>query len=222
MLAAVNSLLPLRGASASDRLQRALTGSAVVVILALGMPSGLHAEQPADCPVLDEPKLPKSEEPALNIDKHKKQLREYHKDHPAGAENSAYIKDIKLDAWILRAEARRIGPTIEFYNAVRARQIAVFFFTGRRDSQREATIRNLRREGYDDWTGLITRPDDDKDATIVPFKSGWRAIIESDDKNWGYKIIANIGDQDSDLAPRGDDQHAECIFKLPNPFYVIP
>jgi predicted secreted acid phosphatase len=206
----------------------------------------------------------------------KQQLRDYHKDNPAGAENSAYVSDIKLvigdalayvtsraaavekpavvldidetslsnwrnlevddfgfieggscsletgqacgfDAWIMRAEAPRIGPTLEFYKAVRAKQVAVFFITGRRDSQRELTIRNLRREGYEDWTGLITRPDDDRDSTIVPFKSGWRAIIESGDKNWGYKILASVGDQQSDL----EGGHAECIFKLPNPFYFI-
>jgi acid phosphatase len=46
----------------------------------------------------------------------------------------------------------------------------------------------------------------------VPFKSGARAEIE----NTGYAIIANVGDQRSDLGG-----HAECTFKVPNPYYVI-
>jgi acid phosphatase len=126
-----------------------------------------------------------------------------------------------FNAWIKRAQATKIAPTLEFYNAVRAKQIAVFFVTGRRDSQRRATIRNLKREGFKDWTGLMTRPDAEH-GPIVPFKSGKRAMIEGNGKNWGYTIIANIGDQDSDLAGNDTGPHAECGFKLPNPFYLIP
>ena len=58
------------------------------------------------------------------------------------------------------------------------------------------------------------RPDDDKEKTIVPFKSGARSEIE----NTGYAIIANVGDQRSDFG----GGHAECTFKVPNPYYVIP
>lgn len=118
-------------------------------------------------------------------------------------------------AWINRAEAKAIDPTLKFFDAVRAKHIAVFFITGRRDSQRKVTILNLHREGYQDWADLMTRPDDDKSDTIVPFKSGGRARIESGDKP--YHIIATIGDQQSDL----DGGHAECGFKIPNPFYFI-
>jgi acid phosphatase len=122
-----------------------------------------------------------------------------------------------FDAWIKRAGASKIGPTLEFYNAVRAKHIAVFFVTGRTRSQRGVTIRNLRREGFKNWSGLMTRPDDDHESSIVPFKSGRRAMIESNDKKWGYEIIANIGDQNSDLT----GGHTGCPFKLPNPFYFI-
>jgi HAD superfamily, subfamily IIIB (Acid phosphatase) len=118
-------------------------------------------------------------------------------------------------AWINRAEAKAIEPTRTFFNAVRARNIAVFFITGRRDSQRKVTILNLHREGFDGWSGLMTRPDDDKRPSIVPFKSGERAKVEAGDEP--YHIIATIGDQQSDL----DGGHAECRFKIPNPFYFI-
>jgi predicted secreted acid phosphatase len=118
-------------------------------------------------------------------------------------------------AWINRAEAKAIEPTRNFFDAVRARNIAVFFITGRHESQRKVTILNLHREGFDGWSGLITRPDDDKRASIVPFKSGERAKVETGDKP--YHIIATIGDQQSDL----DGGHAECGFKIPNPFYFI-
>jgi HAD superfamily, subfamily IIIB (Acid phosphatase) len=118
-------------------------------------------------------------------------------------------------AWISRAGAKAIEPTRKFFDAVRAKNIAVFFITGRHESQRKATILNLHREGFDGWTGLMTRPDDDKRDSIVPFKSGERAKVETGDKP--YHIIATIGDQQSDL----DGGHAECGFKIPNPFYFI-
>jgi acid phosphatase len=118
-------------------------------------------------------------------------------------------------AWVDRAEAIAIDPTRKFFNAVRAKNIAVFFITGRKDAQRRVTILNLHHEGFFDWTGLMTRPDDDQRGSIVPFKSGEREKIEAGDKP--YHIIATIGDQQSDL----DGGHAECGFKIPNPFYFI-
>lgn len=47
----------------------------------------------------------------------------------------------------------------------------------------------------------------------MEYKSGERAEIEAD----GYRIIANVGDQESDL----QGGHADRAFKLPNPFYFI-
>ena len=39
-----------------------------------------------------------------------------------------------------------------------------------------------------------------------------------------YALIANIGDQQSDIEqePGIGGGKAECVFKLPNPFYFIP
>ena len=51
-------------------------------------------------------------------------------------------------------------------------------------------------------------------ASAADFKAPQRAKIEAD----GFTIIANMGDQPSDLA----GGHAERTFLLPNPFYRIP
>jgi len=124
-----------------------------------------------------------------------------------------------FDAWITKARAARIDATLDFFNAVRAKKIAVFFITGRRAAQRKATIRNLTRAGFENWSGLVTRPDEDHDKSIVGFKSGEREKLETKKH---YTIIANIGDQRSDLAGNASGPHAECGFKFPNPFYFIP
>jgi hypothetical protein len=76
-----------------------------------------------------------------------------------------------------------------------------------------ATLLNLDHAGFQGWTKLVTRPDNDTNHSIVPFKSGERAKIQAA----GYTIIAIIGDQQSDI----DGGAAECSFKLPNPFYFI-
>ena len=85
--------------------------------------------------------------------------------------------------------------------------------TGRREEpeERTATETNLRNVGYDGWQRIYMRTDKFGGDSIMPFKTWARADIEAQ----GYTIIANVGDQKSDL----DGGHAERRFKLPNPFY---
>jgi hypothetical protein len=123
-----------------------------------------------------------------------------------------------FDAWIERASAKAMPGSLDFFNAAVAKRVAVFFITGRRDSQRQATLWNLDRAGFAGWAGLRTRPDDDHNSSVVPFKSGERRKIEAA----GHTIIANVGDQKSDLVGDKDGDYAECPFKVPNPFYFIP
>jgi acid phosphatase len=140
------------------------------------------------------------------------------------ADDFGFINDIQCKAditlpcgfndWVGTAKAPAIRPTLDFFNAAVARGVAVFFITGRLESQRAKTIENLEKADFKGWTRLITLPDADKHKPISSFKSGERAKVE----NEGYTIIANIGDQQSDLA----GEHAECKFKVPNPFYFIP
>jgi predicted secreted acid phosphatase len=91
--------------------------------------------------------------------------------------------------------------------------VAVFFITGRRENTRAHTESNLTREGYAGWQQLFLKPDASTETT-VQYKSGARANIDSQ----GYRIVANVGDQYSDLAGR----HEDVGFKLANPFYFLP
>jgi acid phosphatase len=58
------------------------------------------------------------------------------------------------------------------------------------------------------------RPAGTRTPSVADFKAPERAKIEMK----GYTIIANVGDQPSDLA----GGHAERTFQLPNPFYRVP
>jgi acid phosphatase len=116
--------------------------------------------------------------------------------------------------WAEKSEDPAIEPVKRFYLAMRGAGVPTFVITGRGEPLRAATIRNLERQGISGWEGISFRPPEDHERSIVPFKSGERARIEAN----GYTVIANIGDQDSDLA----GGHSLNICKLPNPAYFIP
>ena len=116
--------------------------------------------------------------------------------------------------WARRSECPAIDPVKRFYVAMRDAGVACFVITGRRETLHDVTVRNLERQGISGWTGISFRSPDDRDTSVIPFKSGERARIEAK----GFTIIANIGDQDSDLA----GGHALHTCKVPNPIYFIP
>lgn len=118
-------------------------------------------------------------------------------------------------AWEISGKATAIRPTLELFNTAKAKNVAVFFITGRPDEavERAATVENLTTAGYAGWSELVMKQPYDK-GTAENYKSAVRARIASQ----GYTIIANVGDQESDLAGGS----SEKTFKLPNPFYFLP
>ena len=119
---------------------------------------------------------------------------------------------------------------------------AIFFLTGRPATQEAATLGDLTSDGvgvdagYPAPTdaegrrgralheargrGLPELPDravsgdPNGSCTTVHYKSATRQHIES----LGYDIVANFGDQFSDL----EGGYADKTFKLPNPNYFLP
>jgi predicted secreted acid phosphatase len=127
--------------------------------------------------------------------------------------------DLALDgpcgwaAWDQLAADPAIAPTLEAFKAAKTAKAAVFFITGRPEDQRAATEKNLRETGYDGFDKLYMVPPGAKFGSAADYKAPIRAEIEAA----GYTIIANIGDQPSDLL----GGYAERIFLLPNPFYRV-
>jgi acid phosphatase len=117
-------------------------------------------------------------------------------------------------AWDLTAQSTVIQPTLDVYNTAKSLGVAVFFTSGRDEGQRAATVKNLQNVGYTGYARLILAPVGAQYASAADFKAPQRAEIESE----GYTIVANIGDQPSDLA----GGYAERTFLLPDPFYRIP
>ena len=109
----------------------------------------------------------------------------------------------------------------------------VIGLTGRNDNQKAATLANLAKVGYPEftaanyytkWTGVGTSQQPSYitcvvagACTTIEYKSQTRAHIES--RSGGhYDIVANFGDQFSDLI----GGHADFDVKLPNPTYYLP
>jgi acid phosphatase len=115
--------------------------------------------------------------------------------------------------WVHDAKAPAIEAVRETYRGAQRAGVDVILLTGRRAREKPDTLRNLRAIGCADATEVIFMPDA-FNGTTAEFKTAERKRIVAR----GPAIIANIGDQDSDLA----GGFAERTFKLPNPFYTTP
>ena len=140
------------------------------------------------------------------------------------ADNFGFVADGSCDVlptgpcgfnqWILKGSAKAIEPARKLFEAAKAKGVAVIFITGRTESQRDITVLNLDHAGFEGWTELRTRPDRDDLLTVQEFKTAERTKVEAE----GYTIIADVGDQISDLEgehSRMPLQGAESVLLYP-------
>lgn len=116
--------------------------------------------------------------------------------------------------WDLLGIAPALPQSLGIYQKAQELGAAIFLITGRDEGQRDATQRNLENAGYTGYTALIMPAQGAHYDSAADFKGPQREQIEAQ----GYTIVANIGDQPSDL----EGGFAQATFKLPNPFYRIP
>jgi acid phosphatase len=117
-------------------------------------------------------------------------------------------------ACITAYDAPAVKPVRSLFKRAKALGVAVFFVTGRPELLREGSLDNLRSAGYSGKFGLYMRPNDYDRQSAVPAKRASRRAIQ----RRGFKILANMGDQQSDL----EGGFSERTYKLPNPIYVTP
>lgn len=128
-------------------------------------------------------------------------------------------------AWVNAQKGIAVFGVPDLANDAERLGYTVFWLTGRPEEQRSATAANLAKVGFTstaDATHLYLRNRAKPPAylaceptcTTVQYKSATREHIES----LGYDIVANFGDQQSDLT----GGFADKTYKLPNPMYYLP
>jgi predicted secreted acid phosphatase len=136
------------------------------------------------------------------------------------------------DVWVQAAKFPATPSMVHLVNSLRQAGCTVVGLTGRNDDQKTATLTNLWNVGYrgftatnyyTKWTGVGASQQPwyircaAASCTTIEYKSQTRAHVES--RSGGdYDIVANFGDQFSDLI----GGHADRTVKLPNPTYYLP
>ncbi|MFH9420826.1 HAD family acid phosphatase [Streptomyces sp. NPDC017529] len=129
------------------------------------------------------------------------------------------------DKYLASTDMKPVFGMDRLVNWAHGKGYEVFFVTGRKEAQREWSVRNLKNVGYGvplDRSHVYLKDKKNPPAYLpcgancstVEFKSGTRKHIESR----GYDIVANFGDQYSDL----NGGYGDKTFKLPNPMYFLP
>jgi predicted secreted acid phosphatase len=116
---------------------------------------------------------------------------------------------------VVEFKAPAIKPVLSVFKLAKKRHVHVVFITGRPEAIRDGTLDNLKAAGFKGKYDLVLQPPSrGGDASMVPYKSGARRQVEKR----GYTILANLGDQRSDL--KGG--YSERTYKLPNVIYRTP
>jgi predicted secreted acid phosphatase len=153
---------------------------------------------------------------------------------------SNFVYNPGTNAYFVNAGSASIFPAVpgmvRLEKKAEAHGYTVFFLTGRPLAQKDGTVANLKDAGYDvdpanlylkdasaatePWLKDCVVPDPTSTTgtkficTTIQYKSMTRQHIES----LGYEIVANFGDQFSDL--KGG--FADRTYKIPNPMYYLP
>ncbi|MET8447170.1 HAD family acid phosphatase [Streptomyces sp. NPDC005209] len=132
--------------------------------------------------------------------------------------------------YVAKADRPAVFGSPELVRYAESKGVEVFYNSGLKESQRSAAVENLKKIGVDvnldadhmflkdaanppSYLGDCATPGT-WNCTTVQYKGGTREHIEDD---LGYEIIANFGDQYSDL----DGGYADRTYKLPNPTYFV-
>ncbi|KAJ9692221.1 hypothetical protein PVL29_011339 [Vitis rotundifolia] len=107
-------------------------------------------------------------------------------------------------------KAPALPESLKLYKKLLSLRIKAVFITGRPEAQRNVTAANLRNVGYHTWERLILKGS--STGIAIVYKSNERKKLEKS----GYRTIANIGDQWSDIL---GTNIGNWTFKLPNPMW---
>jgi predicted secreted acid phosphatase len=164
--------------------------------------------------------------PAIVLDADDTTLWTY--DMEVAAMHFVFDPTVQDTQWVQPQRFPATPGMVSFANAAADAGCTLVGITGRNSTQRAATLGNLAKVGYTGfapenyytkWSSTDPIPSYvtcvlAPRCTTIEYKSQTRAHVEAQ----GFDIIANFGDQYSDLL----GGHADRVVKLPNPTYYLP
>jgi hypothetical protein len=151
-----------------------------------------------------------------------------------GAMHFDFDPVVQDQQWVQKQKFPATPGMTAVVNAVDDAGCTVVGLTGRNDTQKAATLGNLSARGYRGFTDplyftqwvsgstpgsarpwMAGTPCADGVCTTIEYKSLTRRHLVQD---LGYDVVANVGDQFSDLLGGSGDR----TVKLPNPTYYLP
>ncbi|MFT4264286.1 MAG: HAD family acid phosphatase [Nocardioides sp.] len=164
--------------------------------------------------------------PAVVLDADDTTLWTY--DMEDGAMKFVFSSTVQNNDWVQPQKFPATPGMVDLVAKVSGAGCTIIGLTGRGDSQKDATLGNLAKVGYTQFTAAnyYTKPsvipsyldcasDGTPACSTIEYKSGTRKMLET---SRGFDIVANLGDQYSDL--KGG--YADASYKLPNPTYYLP
>lgn len=115
--------------------------------------------------------------------------------------------------WVLQADAPIIPEMKNLYDYFLNRGYKIVLLTGRKYNEYDATVKNLKNHGITQFEELITRQPHELKMKAIEYKPNRRKELTEK----GYKIVACIGDQHSDL--KGG--YSGLKVKVPNYGYEV-
>lgn len=131
--------------------------------------------------------------------------------------NNFYITPQVIESCYQEAASPAVRPVLNFYQKSIEKNVSLFFITARKPLHPSTNLcfltkKNLNDAGFRNYAGLFLPEGKNANLPTVDFKTRIRKSLEEER---GYKIILNIGDQQSDL----DGGHAEKSVRIPNYLY---
>lgn len=135
----------------------------------------------------------------------------YYRNHKYGGE---IYNNTAFNLWVDEGKAPAVPAILQLFNNLQAANFGIVFLTGRPESQRSITTKNLESAGYKNWTQLILKSPGEGGTTAAVYKSKKRTELNAQ----GYHIYSSVGDQWSDIT---GPYVGNRTFKVPNLMYFI-
>lgn len=126
--------------------------------------------------------------------------------------NFGYIPKLSHE-WIMRADAPAIPQAKKLYDYLQKKGFKIIFLSGRKYDEYDASIKNLKEQGFTTFDKLIVRSKEEEKISAKHYKTKQREQLTQE----GYRIVGTVGDQFSDIK----GPYSGYRIKLPNYRYNI-